>query len=106
MDAASKPNTVGSLSSTIESDYSKANDITYLPNDKIDVISQNNMDSVSEPVTPKDDLSKVFIIFSYLYWYTMSVYIMHAIFQNHILRFSYHCQTILRRILRRNWPND
>ncbi|XP_076753674.1 PWP1 homolog no child left behind isoform X2 [Xylocopa sonorina] len=54
-----KTNIVGSLPSLNESDYSKRNNITYMGNDKIDVVSQNNIDSVPESITPIDNVSKV-----------------------------------------------
>ncbi|KOC64228.1 WASH complex subunit FAM21, partial [Habropoda laboriosa] len=51
MEAAPKTN--------IESDYSKRNDITYMGNEKIDVVSQNNIGSVPESITSNDNVSKV-----------------------------------------------
>ncbi|CAK9831419.1 WASH complex subunit 2, partial [Anthophora retusa] len=51
MEAAPKAN--------IESDYSKRNDIAYMGNEKIDIVSQNNIESVPESVTSNDNISKV-----------------------------------------------
>ncbi|CAL7951506.1 unnamed protein product [Xylocopa violacea] len=58
-DDVQKTNIVGSLPSLNESDYSKRNNMTYMGNDKIDVVSQNNIDSVPESITPIDNVSKV-----------------------------------------------
>ncbi|XP_031827496.1 PWP1 homolog no child left behind isoform X2 [Nomia melanderi] len=43
----------------IGSDYSKRSDISYMENDKLDVISHNNVHSVSESITPNDNTPKV-----------------------------------------------
>lgn len=64
MNAAPKTNIVGLLPSLNESDYSKRNDMTYiLGNDKMDALSQNEIDSVPDSVTPTDNASKVPISF-------------------------------------------
>lgn len=56
MNAAPK---VALLPSLNESDYSKRNDMAYIGNDKMDTLSQNDIDSVSESITPTDTVSKV-----------------------------------------------
>ncbi|XP_048266620.1 WASH complex subunit 2 isoform X2 [Bombus terrestris] len=60
MNAAPKTNIVGLLPSLNESDYSKRNDMTYIiGNDKMDALSQNEIDSVPDSVTPADNTSKI-----------------------------------------------
>ncbi|XP_076548056.1 PWP1 homolog no child left behind isoform X2 [Osmia lignaria lignaria] len=53
-----KSNLVGLLPS-LNDTYNKRNDITYMDNDKMDVVSQNNIDSISESVTPNNSVPKV-----------------------------------------------
>lgn len=60
MNAAPK---VALLPSLNESDYSKRNDMAYIGNDKMDTLSQNDIDSVPESITPTDTVSKVFTFF-------------------------------------------
>ncbi|CAK9816256.1 WASH complex subunit 2 [Anthophora quadrimaculata] len=50
---------VAAPKANIESDYSKRNDIAYMGSEKIDVVSQNNIESVPELVTSNDNISKV-----------------------------------------------
>ncbi|XP_015434595.1 PREDICTED: WASH complex subunit FAM21 [Dufourea novaeangliae] len=59
IDTGPKPNIVGLSPSLIESDYSRRSDITYTDNDKLDVVSQNNMHSASESISPNDNTPKV-----------------------------------------------
>ncbi|XP_076640579.1 PWP1 homolog no child left behind [Colletes latitarsis] len=56
---APKTNTVGLSPSLVGSDYSKISDLTYMDNEKLDVISQNNVHSASESITPNYNASKV-----------------------------------------------
>lgn len=58
MNTAPKTNIVGLLPSLNGSDYSKRNDIAYISNEKIDAVSQSNIDSVPESITPNDNVSK------------------------------------------------
>lgn len=71
MDATAKANMVGGIPSMIESDYAKRNDLTYIGNDKIDVISQNNVHSDSESITPNENVPKVFIVCIYFLLHCM-----------------------------------
>ncbi|XP_053971429.1 WASH complex subunit 2 [Hylaeus volcanicus] len=59
IDTAPKTNIAGLSPSLVGSDYSKRSDITYMDNEKLDVISQNNVHSGSESITPNDNGSKV-----------------------------------------------
>lgn len=59
MNTALKTNVVELSPSLIESDYSKQSDISYMDNEKLDVISQNNIHSASKSITPNDNMSKV-----------------------------------------------
>ncbi|XP_076232238.1 PWP1 homolog no child left behind [Calliopsis andreniformis] len=50
---------IGLVPSMIESEYANRNDITYMSNDKLDVVSQNNVHSASESITPNENVPKV-----------------------------------------------
>lgn len=63
MNTTPKSNIVEKLPSTSESEYSKRNDLTYMSNDNIDVVSENNVHSASESITANDNVPKVFIIY-------------------------------------------
>lgn len=70
MNTIPKTNIVGLLPSLNGSDYSKRNDIaSYISNEKIDAVSQNNIDSVPESITPNDNVSKVLYFFFYLFFF-------------------------------------
>ncbi|XP_017889320.1 WASH complex subunit 2 isoform X2 [Ceratina calcarata] len=59
MNAAQKTNIVGSLPSLNEPDYTKRNDMTYMDSEKLDAVSQNNIDSVPESISPNENVAKM-----------------------------------------------
>lgn len=78
MNTAPKTNIVGLLPSLNGSEYSKRNDIAYISNEKIDAVSQSNIDSVPESITPNDNVSKVSFFFFYLFLF-FNTYIMYML---------------------------
>lgn len=94
-----KSNLVGLLPSLNET-YNKRNDITYMDNDKMDVVSQNNIDSISESVTPNNSVPKVCTTC------LTSILLFHIVHCNATKKsyyfFRYHYQMIQHQTLQKN----